>query len=251
MAKSRFAYENFFTTGTVTASSEDTGYAKENAFDWNTYDYWKPTAAGISYLTVDLGSAQEADYWGIAAHDLFDNSGTVQLQYSSDNFASDINDVGALTTPSDNSAIFVVFTAVSARYWRLKITTTGSASKIGVASIGTSLTMTQTVRTGATLAHEARDDVYVNQVSEGGQFLGRTLIRKGVKFSVTFTVQEISFVRSDWSAFLDHAEEKPFWYSWNTDYADSVFVWTDGMPTAPKFDRHNTLTLSMNLKGIR
>jgi len=250
MAKSKFAYENFFTTGTVTATSEADGFPKENAYDWNTYDYWKAGAAGEVFLTVDMGSAQPADYWAISAHNLFDNSGTVQLQYSSDNFSGDINDAGALATPTDNSSIFIVFTEVSARYWRLKINSTTFASTIGVASIGTALEMDRAVKAGSTLAEEARNDMYVNQVSDGGQFLGRSLIRKGVKFSVGFTVQSLSFVRNDWSAFLDHAEQKPFWYSWNPDYPDAVFVWLDGLPTAPKFDRHNTLALNMKLMGI-
>ena len=174
----------------------------------------------------------------------------MQLQYSSDNFAGDINDAGTLVKPTDNTSIFHTFTAISARYWRLKINSTTVASTIGVAGIGTALEMDRAVKSGSTLAHEARNDKYINQKSEGGQFLGRSLIRQGVKFSVSFSVQTLSFVRGDWSAFLDHAEQKPFWYSWNPDYDDAVFVWTDGLPSAPKFDRHNTLSLSMKLMGI-
>jgi len=251
VAKPKFGYENFFTTGTVTVTSEATGFPKENAYDWNTYDYWKANAAGVVYLTVDYGSARPADFFGIAAHTLFDNAATIQCQYSTDNFSASIVDIGDLVTPVDSSPIFNVFTLTSARYWRLKITSTGAASAIGVASIGASLEMDRAVGSGAMLPKESRMDKIINQTSEGGQFIGRSIIRKGVKFSLSFTIQTLAFARDDWSTFIDHAEVKPFWYSWNPDYDDAVFCWMDGFPMPPKFDRPNTMTLGMQLMGLR
>lgn len=90
------AYENLLehADSTVTATSEATGYDVENCFDWLTHDYWQATAAGTNYVTVDLGSAKAVDYWAVFAHDLADNSGGVRVQYSSDNFASDVNEYG-------------------------------------------------------------------------------------------------------------------------------------------------------------
>lgn len=251
MAKPKFAYENFFTTGTVSATSEATGFPKENAYDWNTYDYWKANSDGIVYLTVDYGSDVAADYWAVAAHTLFDNAGTVQLQYSTDNFSASIVNIGDLVTPTSNSPLFHAFTSTTARYWRLKITSTGAASAIGVASIGSALEMSRAVSTGAELPREARRDNIINQISEGGQFIGRSLISKGVSFSLVFDIQTLAFARGSWSAFLDHAELKPFWYSWNPDYDDPVFCWMNGFPSSPKFDRPNTITLGMKLQGIR
>ena len=251
MAKPKFGYENFFTVGTVTATSEATGYPKENAYDWNTYDYWKAAAAGTVYLTVDYGSARSADYWAMAAHDLFDNSGTVQCQYSSDNFSADTNDAGSLITPSDNSPIFHAFTSVSARYWRLKITSTGAASTIGAAAIGAALEMDRAVSSGTILPKEARTNVTTTQISEGGQFIGRSIVRQGVQFNLKFTIQTLAFTRGSWSTFLDHVEEKPFWFSWNPDYDDAVYCWTDSLPTPPTFDRHNSLSMGLKLKGLR
>lgn len=90
------AYENLLehADSTVTATSEATGYDVENCFDWLTHDYWQATAAGTNYVTVDLGSAKPVDYWAVFAHDLQDNAGGVRVQYSSDNFASDVNEYG-------------------------------------------------------------------------------------------------------------------------------------------------------------
>lgn len=88
-------YENLIeTASTVTVTSEAAGYEKANAYDWLENDYWQGTAAGTRYYTVDLGSAKTVDYWACHAHDLSNNAGLVRVQYSSDNFAADVNEYG-------------------------------------------------------------------------------------------------------------------------------------------------------------
>ena len=49
---------------TITVTSEAAGFAKENAYDWLTFDYWKPSAAGTVYYTMDFGAAVAVDGWG-------------------------------------------------------------------------------------------------------------------------------------------------------------------------------------------
>ncbi len=85
------AYRNIFETGTVTVDSEDADYPKENAYDWLPYpgDVWKPAASGTHYITVDAGADASADYFAVHAHDI----DSVKLQYSNDNFSTDVNDV--------------------------------------------------------------------------------------------------------------------------------------------------------------
>ena len=83
MGVARFCYQNLFeTASSVTATSEDTGFTKENAYDWRTDDFWKPTAAspGTWTLTADMGSATAADYGGIYAHNLHTVGATVLLE---------------------------------------------------------------------------------------------------------------------------------------------------------------------------
>lgn len=248
MARPKIGYENFFTTGTVTVTGEATGFNKEFAYDWNTYDFWKNDSAGIAHITVDMGAAQTADYGAIAAHNLGTNGGSIQVQSSTNN--STWTNRGSLISPTTNSPIFISFIATSARYWRLQITST-PASTIGVAAIGQAFELTRAASAGFVLPREARTNKIINNVSEGGAFLGKSVIAQGFTASYTFGIQTLAFVRGDWSSFIDHAVAKPFFFSWNPDYDDGVYCWIEGDPSPPAYDRVNTLSVGMNLRGIR
>jgi hypothetical protein len=248
MARPKIGYENFFTTGTVTVTDEAAGYEKEHAYNWNTYDFWKAAGGGVKYITVDLGAADIADYAAIAAHTLGTNGGTVQCQSSTN--GSSWTNRGSAVSPSTNSPIFITFTAVSARYWRLQLTST-PASVIGVASIGQAFELTRAASSGFVLPREARQNKIINNVSEGGAFLGKSIIAQGFSANYTFGIQTLAFVRGDWSTFIDHAVTKPFFFSWNPDYDDGVYAWIEGDPTPPSYDRVNTLSVGMNLRGLR
>lgn len=251
MGAPKIGWENFFRTGTISASSEASGFEKENAYDWNTYDYWSPTDVTNEWIKVDMGTAQAADYFAVAAHNLNDYSGSIKCQYSSDDFASDVHDASTLVTPADNAPFFEEFTSVSARYWRLLINSTTTAPRLGCISLGTALEMDRAVGAGFAIPFDARNDMVINQRSEGGQFLGRSVIRKGVSTSMTFTLQTLAFVRGDWRNFLDHAQLYPWFFTWNPTYGDALLLWLEGDPTPPVYNTHTLLNVGVTVRGLR
>jgi len=257
MANPKLAYTNFFELGTVSATSETTGFEKENAYDGLTFDWWLPTAGSTNYLTVDNGSALSADYWFIYQHNLHENGGSVKLQYSTDNFSSSIVDVGTAVTPTDASPIFREFASISARYWRFEIITTSSpiaSSYIGVAMIGPALELENTLPVDASnFLYYARDNVYINNVAERGATLGRSLIRKGLKGTINLRFITPSWFRSNWDNFMDHAEQKPFVFSSDpTNYPDeSVLCYLEGKQTQPRPTSALYLNASLKIIGYR
>ena len=54
----RIGFKNLFTTTgvTVTASTEQVGYEKENAYDWLGYDWWKANSLGESWIRASFVS---------------------------------------------------------------------------------------------------------------------------------------------------------------------------------------------------
>jgi len=252
MAKPKIGYENLLelTTSTITVTDEVTNFEKELAYNWKTFDGWKAISVGTVYYTVDLGSAMNVDYWGCVKHTLSDTGGSIKLQYSSDNFSGDINDFATAVIPSDDTVMFqTVTTAISARYWRWEITSTPAAF-FGVLALGQSLEAVRAVKSGAMLPHEARDNKVLDQRSEAGAFLGRSIINKGIKARIKFDTLPLSYGRVDWSAFLDHATLKPFFYSWNPDYPDTVYAWMDRNPMPTAYDRANTVRVGLNIRGL-
>jgi len=88
-------------------------------------------------------------------------------------------------------------------------------------------------------------------MSEGGAFIGRSLVRKGIKADMTFTLQTLTFARGSWRTFLDHAQLKPFFLTWNPTYGDTVFCWMEGDPTPPSYSTHTLLDVGMSIRGLR
>jgi hypothetical protein len=242
-------YENFFTSGTVTATSEATGFEKENGYDWLTTDWWKPTAGGTYYLTVDMGAADSADYVGIAGHNLGTESAQVTVQYSSDNFAADINDAYTLEAVSDDTTYIKRFTSQSARYWRLKVVST-NAALIGQVSIGARLDIPNLPEPGFRPPQFSSSNRILNSETDGGQFVGRSKISEGAEFTIPMLFLTPSWVRTNWPTLEDHINLYPFFYAWDyDDYPlESSYCWTQGDSHVP----YTTTTLmasNLNVRG--
>lgn len=84
MANGKIAYDNLaqHEDTVVTATSEATGFEKENAVNWNLYDSWKGTDLNENRLIFDLGSEKDIDYFALFGHDIVDFNGSVNFQYS-------------------------------------------------------------------------------------------------------------------------------------------------------------------------
>ena len=105
--------------------------------------------AAIQYITLDLVSTtKDADYIILHGHNLNTAGATVVLQYSTDNFAADINDAYTPEAPSNDNIYFKSFAAPGVkRYWRLKISgLTATAPYIKIASWGLETELTYAAR---------------------------------------------------------------------------------------------------------
>ena len=85
-------YYDYNLSGLV-ATSELTGFEASKLLDRLESTWWKATSAADQYITFDAGFGKTigCDFVGVSGHNL---AGTdFMLQYSNDNFSSDINDV--------------------------------------------------------------------------------------------------------------------------------------------------------------
>jgi len=240
-------YNNILETGTVTVTSEATGFAKENAYDWLPWDYWKAAASGTVYITVDMGVATTVDYWALAFHDLADHSGTIKPQYSSGS-TSPISwtDLDTVQTPTANQMIFRPVTSVSVRYYRFQISSTSLASAIGALSLGQALTLERGIK-NFTTPYEGRNKKILNSVSETGLPLGSTVYADGQKFKITQENVSLEWISANWSALADHIEVKRFFYMHDYENAPTevAFCWADKI-SYPKYNNDNYKNFSID-----
>jgi hypothetical protein len=131
MSTAIICYRNILESGTVTVTSENSAFPKAALYDRDIGFLFKGnTTPANFYITVDQGASisYEVDRLIIPAGHNLDGL-ALKLQYSTDNFGSDIND--ALSwTQSGSGLIDKTFTAQTKRYWRLNIASPASAPEL-------------------------------------------------------------------------------------------------------------------------
>ena len=224
-------YENHFVTGTVTTD----GTNEENAYDWNTTDYWTSAVAATSFLRVDMGSPIAADYVGIMGHTIFSQTGAVQVQYGPDGAAWTDALSPTILTPADDGCIFIPFASVSARWWQIYLTGLDAAATIAVASIGARMQLERGTLAGYTPPDFSRVDKVRNAMTEGGQFAGRTVARTGATGALDLKNITATWMRAVLDPFLIAQRTQGWFLSWDPDgHAGEVaYCWTTGTPQPP------------------
>jgi hypothetical protein len=249
------AYDNVLarTGATVLASSEATGYDKEYLYDWRPYTWWQPTAAGNSWVRVSLPNASTVDYFGVAGHNLGSTGSTIKLQYSTDAGATWNDATGALAG-GENKVLFDTFAPITASEWRIYVYSPSSAPSIGVVAFGERINFPRGLPpSGFRPPTLARNNAYETSVSDGGLFLGRSLLRQTYRAALNITLLDADWVRAYWETFMDHAELKPFFFAWNNGIAasEAVFAWMRGTYASPVYDTTRRMTIALNMDCLK
>jgi hypothetical protein len=230
---------------TITTDGDDAA----NAYDGLTYSVWTTNSA-TSYLTAQLSGAAACDYCGIAAHDIGTQGGTVAIQHSADGVTWT---TAASVTPSDDGVILMFFASVSAVYWRVYLTGLSGDASVGVVSFGEYLELERGPYSGYVPPPFARRVNVYNNMSQGGQFLGRSIVDEGIEGAMTLEALSEAWVRSDLADFLDHTVTRGWFLSWEpTAYPeDACYVWTpDGQPPRPSYSRAGFMAVTIEYMGI-
>jgi len=253
MSANIIAYRNIFNDGTLSATTSATDFDITNLATWSESDQWKPTAAGTNNVVVQQTANLNVNYFYIIGHNLADEAGVkIVVQYSSDNFSSDINTIETIDVFSSD-AIFREFTQVGAyEYWRLQIVTSALIPALAVVALGEYDDFAHG-HPFPFVAPWQEGFKIENQVSEQNSFIGR--INKAIpkRLQITQSNASDSWFRSTWLPFLEHAKNFPFIWSWDKDRftKETAFCWSMG-PSSPRYtsQKHATDTLNVNAKGF-
>lgn len=247
-------YENLLndSDATVTALTEATGFDKEYAYDWRPYDWWKPTATGDQWIRAVFTGNKSVDYFAVAAHDLSTKGSTIKLQYST-NSGSTWNDATTATGGTSDRVIFETFTSISADYWRVLVNNPTTIASIGIVSFGARLDLARGFPVGFSPPALARVNEYQTSMTDNGQFIGRSVSRKTYDGSFSMDTLTPSWVRTYWEPFIDHAETKPFFLSWDDDTypEDAVICWMKDQYRPPSYDSTQTMRVQLEFNARR
>src|SRR5690625_2944541 len=221
LTHARIGYRSILRPDNVTASSAHPDHPAANAATVNTYQFWQPASLPAT-LTVDAGEAVEVDYLGIARHTL--HGCAVSLQSSEDGSAW----VTRIDIAPENKALMLLIEPTVARYWRLRIEGSGTP-EVGVVFIGKALAMQRMIYGGHSPITLSRQTTIRPSKSDTGQFLGRTVIRRGVQTSASWRHLTADWYRQHFDPFVEYATQQqgPFFFAWRPESfpQEVAYVW--------------------------
>ncbi len=234
----------------VSASAADAEFPETNATSWLiTGGGWRATVDPEVNLTASLLVTENANSYAIFRHNLGDLNATIKLQYSTDG-TTWLDFTGSTKVVADNKAIFFVSdTPVSASWWRLNITGLGAGDQviIGQAFISNSLQMFNAPEPGFTPPELALNNKYISSRADGGDFLGRTLIRRGSKMSFSNSIVSKDWIRDNWQDVMLAIEKTPFYYGWDTANfpTEVAYCYVDKKIAIPTYVNSNYFNLNL------
>jgi len=243
----RIGYENLLELGTVVASSENASYPVENAYDWVASDYFRPAAGGSVTITLTLSAGRAANYFAFYGQDVHESSGSLSLEYH--NGTSWVQVAGV--SPADNSPRMVCFDSVTATQWRV-VVTASTTFNLACVAFGTYLELPYGQYLGWTPPKLGRSAEFINSVSDGGTFLGRSYVSQGVSVDLVLQYASDSWVRTYWLPFHQHMERKPFFFcpDYNSYPSDAVFCWAEGSINPPSHTHYGFMGTTVKLRGV-
>jgi len=208
-------YENLLTASTTSEA--------EKALIPNTWERYRP-AAGALTVKFQMSSAADVNFIGIAAHNFKNETLLISTAATIGGALTDVESI----SPSDNKAIMLNFDTRNIQ--EVAITgTLAAVSELGVFYAGNSLQMPRNIYGGHAPMALADRTEYQSPQSESGQFLGRTITRKGGATSYAWQFLKPDFVRGDYDLFVESAKTKPFFIKWRPDLFsnETSFGFTD------------------------
>jgi len=236
-------YENLLEDGTTTGD----GSGAANAYDWLTYDVWT-TEAASGYLENTPGGTQTVDYMAWAGHTIFSQTGAIKLQY----WTGAYTDVpGSSVTPTSDAPGMVVFPPVSSTKFKVVVSGLDAAATIAVVSIGTALELERGAQAGFVSPQFGRRDKILNATAQGGQLLGRSLIRTGVAGSLSLAHLTESWVRIHMDDWITHSRTKGWFLLWNgaAQPNEVAYCWTTGTPV-PAYEAPGMMKANVAFEGL-
>lgn len=243
-------FDNEVVLGGITATSEDTGHPATNTANNSTAEYWESLIDTVQYLEFNITSTA-IDYVGIAAHNLAGMTYEIEYKVGA---GGTWTAVDSPLVPQDNSAIMWYFTAITADYWRIKITPlSGTYPKIGVVYIGQVTRLQRRVYVGHTPVTYGRKTNVATGMSENGDYLGRIVKNRVLNTSVKQENVTASFYRSTVEPFVKHAdvESKPYFFAWRpSSYPVEVGYCWNTSNIVPSNQRSNgMMDFTINLRA--
>lgn len=240
----RIGWQDAITSISATSSSIDS--APSNALSWQTYERWRPTASPAT-LTATYPE-QRIEYIAIGAHTLR-TADSVILQVRQNGSWSTVT-TDLIEWPLDNEPIMVLIEPRDISGHRVIIEYSEDAPSIGKTAAGKVLTLRRPFYSGHNPAMLSRETRRQPNVSEGGEWLGNTIIRQSRSATMSWQHIEANWYRTNVDPFVQHARGNPFFVAWNpARFTDCLYGMLTGDVSPSNMGIRDLMEFSISVKA--
>lgn len=242
LKNSRIGYDSITFDASPFATSTAGGFSVLAPTYPTTYEYWQPVSTPANWA-VDNTVEAKCDYAGIVG----DIEGVSMLVESSEDNITYITHAEGVAT---KKVAMFLFPAFAARYWRIRFL--NGDPKVAVIYIGKALAMQRSIYVGHVPITLSRQTITNNNLSENGQYLGRSIVRGGVSTVASFQHLKADWYRANFDPFVKSAREYPFFFAWRPDGAPNEvgYVWTNEDITPINTGPRDFMAVSFSMQGI-
>ena len=210
----RIGWHSIVTFSNVSGTAGLAGYPITSLANIATYEKYKPDAATAT-INIDAGSSVEINYLAMMQKGIAD----VDIEASDDGVTYE----GICYYSTVDATDMAQFDTTTARYWR--ITLTGSNISVSVFKLGKVLEMQRAIYGGHTPANIAPVTAVRPNLSQTGQLLGSSVIRKGYATSYEWSNLKADWVRENITPFSDsHPKANPFFMAWRPETSPNEVI---------------------------
>ena len=248
MTHARIAHAgNWESPSVITASTTDADFFADGPDNSLTYEKWKPTALPADW-EADYGANVTVDYCVIGAHTLGTDGCNIKVQ-KWDGVSAWVDIIGT-TAISTDEPIMAIFAPVTIDELRVRVTSGTSNPEIGVIKFGSFLQMARPIYGGHSPMNMGRQTTMRQNISETGEWLGRTKQRTSLRGSFAWQHLSATWVRANWPLFQKSIETEPFFIAWRPDTFDDVSLcWSDATPIPTNMGVKDLMAVTLNATG--
>ena len=177
-------------------------------------------------------SDDDVDCVGIAGHNLGSTGAELQWEYDNGSPATKFS----YTEITSDEPVMGFFTPESTLRWSIAVRG-GVLPEIGMVRFGKALKMEQPFYAGFAPSLGAEEPVLQGNITEGGDWLGRNVIRRGKTAEYQWDLLTTDWVESNLygrNGLIRAVQDDPFWVAWRPSENDQVdFAWTVSPPSPP------------------
>lgn len=241
-------FNSVLNASNTVASSAVAPFSVEGIFSTLTYEYWAFDDDNAQ-LDIVLNGGAFVDSLGIVFEGLAGSEITV-LSSPDGGF---YNEVHKQRFVEDGANLIRFSQAVSANFFRITFEkTVPSYAIVRNLMLGRGVVFERCIMGSHSPAPYQRETEFLTNISGTGQYLGRSVIRQGVRTKFDFNMITSTWGRDQFQAFVENAIKNAYYMLWNPSRypEEAIYGWTDEDIGISYTGDQNLMAASWKMRGF-